>query len=141
MKAIAGLLLLTALGPGPARTPEVRGLLATRVTFGDEAGAKLASAILDLLATSAHSRAATEEEWLEADRRCHVRVKFPEPPRSVEVMGAAKLEVAEVMATFPLASTGGLWVRSGDRVAYFAKYSGPSMGVIQSLLREARPAE
>jgi hypothetical protein len=138
MNALAVTLLVTALGNGPA--PEVRGLLATRVTFDDAAGAKLASAILDLLATSSYSRVATESEWLDAGRECHVRVKFPEPPRSVEVNGTAKLEVAEVTATFPLASTGGLWVRSGDRYAYFAKYSGPSMDTIQALLREARPA-
>ncbi len=138
MNALAMTLLLTALGAGPA--PEVRGLLATRVTFDEAAGAKLASAILDLLATSSYSRVATEAEWLDAGRRCHVRVKFPAPPRSVEVNGAAKLEVAEVIATFPLASTGGLWVRSGDRYAYFAKYNGPALGVIQSLLREAKPA-
>jgi hypothetical protein len=115
-------------------------LLATPVTFEAEAGAKMASAILDLLATSTYSRAATEAEWLDAARLCHVRVKFPTPPRSVEVHGAAKLEVAEVIATFPLPSTGGLWVRSGDRYAYFAKYRGPALEKIQAMLREARPA-
>jgi hypothetical protein len=140
MNALALTLLVMAAGAGPVSAPEVRGLLATRVTFDDAAGAKLASAILDLLATSSYSRVATEEEWLDAGRRCHVRAKFPAPPRSVEVNGAAKLEVAEVIATFPLASTGGLWVRSGDRYAYFAKYSGPALGEIQSLLRAAKSA-
>jgi hypothetical protein len=138
MNALTITVLLTALGAGPA--PEVRGLLATPVTFGDEAGAKLASAILDLLGTSTYSRVATEEEWLAAGRGCHVRIKFAEPPRTVDVSGAAGLPVGEVIATFPLTSTGGLWVRSGDRYAYFAKYSGPALDKIQTLLREARPA-
>jgi hypothetical protein len=141
MDALTVTLIVMALGSGPAAASDVRGVLATPVSFGDEAGAKLASAILDLLATSTYSRVATGEEWLDAGRRCHVRVKFQAPPRSVAVDGGVKLEVAEVIATFPLASTGGLWVRSGDRYAYFAKYSGPALGEIQTLLREAKPAE
>jgi len=40
-----------------------------------------------------------------------------------------------------LPSTGGIWVRSGDRYAYFAKYRGPALGKIQQLLSEAKPAE
>jgi len=134
-------LLLSTPGSDSAPKPEVRGLLATSVTFKEEAGAKLAGAILDLLATSTYSRAATEEEWLDAQVRCHVHAKFRKPPRAVEVGGAAKLDVTEVVATFPLPSTGGIWVRSGDRYAYFAKYRGPALGKIQQLLSEAKPAE
>jgi hypothetical protein len=135
-------LALFLLIPGSdSAKPEVRGLLATKVTFNDESGAKLAAAILDLLATSTFSRAATEEEWLDAQLRCHVCAKFSKPQRAVEVSGAAKLDVAEVVVTFPLPSTGAIWVRSGDRFAYFAKYSGPALVKIQESLGEAKPAE
>ncbi len=100
----------------------------------------MAAAILDLLATSTFSRAATEEEWLDAQLRCHVRAKFSKPQRAVEVSEAAKLDVAEVVVTFPLPSTGAIWVPSGDRYAYFAKYSGPALVKIQESLGEAKPA-
>jgi hypothetical protein len=141
MNSLMIALLLPMLGPAPAAKPEVRGLLATEVTFSDDAGAKLAGAVVDLLRTASFSRAATEEEWLAARRQCHIRVRFPDRPRPVVPGIGEKVDVDEVIATFPLASTGGLWVRSGDRITYFAKYSGPSLDLIQNLLREARPAE
>lgn len=84
---------------------------------------------------------ATEEEWFDAQLRCHVHAKFRKPPREVEVQGSAKLDVTEVVATFPLPSTGGIWVRSADRFAYFAKYHGPALGKIQQLLSEAKSAD
>jgi hypothetical protein len=70
-----------------------------------------------------------------------VHAKFRKPQRAVEVGGAAKRNVTEVVAAFPLRSTGGIWLRSGDRDAYFAKSCGPALGKIQQLLSEAKPPE
>jgi hypothetical protein len=141
MNCLIFALLLPALGPATTAKPEVRGLLATDVTFSDDAGARLAAAVVDLLRSASYSRAATEEEWLAARRHCHIRVRFPEGARPVVPRDGEKVEVDEVIATFPLASTGGLWVRSGDRITYFAKYSASSVDLVQRLLREARPVE
>jgi hypothetical protein len=140
MNALAIFLLVVPLADTiPA--PEVRGLVATRVKFEGVARAKVAGAVLDLLATCAHSQSATEEQWVDAQQKCHLHIKFVKPPRVVDVYGAAKIEVTEIVVTFPLLSTGGIWVRSGDRYAYFAKYRGPADGKIQELLREAKPVE
>jgi hypothetical protein len=140
MNALVLALLIATSGPDSAPKPEVRGLLATRVTFKDEAGVKLAGAMLDLLATSTVTRAANEEEWLDAQRRCHVHARF-RTPCAVDVADGTKVDVTEIVTTFPLASTGAIWVRSGARYSYFAKYRGPALGKIQALLSEAKSAE
>ncbi len=76
-----------------------------------------------------------------------MRVRYPIPPRDVDVSGAEKIPVADVIVTFPLATTGGIWVRSGDRFAYFSKFvphvpsPGRELRHFQELLREARATE
>ena len=71
-----------------------------------------------------------------------MRIRFAKPPRSVDVRGADKIAVSEMVVTFPLPSTGGIWVRAGDRYAYFAKYR--DLELIQRigrLLTQAQPAD
>ncbi len=138
MNAIALIGILAVVDANPA--PEVEGLLATRVTFTGQRRAQVADAVLALLATCAHSEAASEEGWLAAQRLCHLHIRFPQP-RAVAVHGTEKTLVAEVVVTFPLPSTGGIWVRSGDRYRYFAKYGGPAERRIQALLGQAKPAD
>jgi hypothetical protein len=82
MNGFAFVLLLPLSGADPTTAPEVQGLLATRITFAGESRAKLAGAVLDLLSTCVHSEAANEDDWLAAQRLCHVHILFLEPRRS-----------------------------------------------------------
>ena len=134
-----------------AEPPEVRGVLATRVTFDDDVSEKLATASLELLANCSMGQAASEREWADADRGCHLRLRFIEP-RTVSISRPAsarsglpeKAEVSEMILTFPLGS-GRVWIRSGDEYAWYAKWPGLAhtqlCNPIQLLLREASPAE
>jgi hypothetical protein len=147
MMTLVAFLAALTVGAEPTPAHEVSGVLATRVKFEGEACDKIGAAVLDLLATCAHSSQASEDDWLEAQRRCHVLVKYPKPHQDVAVFGAAKIPAAEAIVTFTLASAGGIWVRSGDRYAYFSKFapSGPAPGKelrrIQELLSEAKVAD
>jgi hypothetical protein len=141
MTALAALMVLVASQqPGEVvRHPEVTGLVATRIQFPEEVRERVAAACLELLAGCTHSAAAQDTDWLQGLRACHVQVKFP-APRKVVVNGAEKVLVSELVVTFPLHSTGAIYVRSGDTYLYFAKFTTPG-NKLQGLLREARLAE
>ena len=136
-----------------ADSPEVQGLIATRVSFGEDVREKLASAGFELLASCTLGHMATEAEWASASRNCHLHFTFATPrtvtfvpPLKVR-MQREKVEVAEMIVTFPLGSghVRRVWVRSGDEYTWFAKWPGQENArlckPIQELLRKATPNE
>ena len=114
---------------------EVRGVIATNITFTEEVSEKVVSAVGDLLASCTFSREVSEEDWQKSFGRCHLHVKFA-TPRLLLVDPTGKLEVKEMIITFPLTS-GGVWLQSGDHFKYFAKFAPKTTRPIQLLLKEA----
>jgi hypothetical protein len=137
MNVLVACLLLAAPVADQSDHPEIQGLIATRVQFGGEAREKLASACLALLRSCAYSAPASEEDWLNALDKCHLDIKFTKP-RNALVNRSETVTVAQMLITFPLGS-GGIWVRSGGRYTYFAKFDPQLTVKIQELLREAKP--
>lgn len=134
-----------------AEPPEVRGLMATRVSFDTTTSEKLASASFELLAHCSMGQSASEREWADADRGCHLRFRFITPrtasfSRPTITNGGLpeKSEVSEMILTFPLGS-GRVWVRTGEEYAWYAKWPGSAherlCNPIQLLLREGSPDE
>jgi hypothetical protein len=133
------------IDPAP---PEVGGLLATRVAFEGDSRVQIAAAALDLLDKATFNVSASWEGWQEAQRGCHLHIKFPKATRQVSFDDADMMPVAEIIVTLPFTtSSGAIWVTSGDRYARFAKYAttgerkNREFVRLQELLREARVAE
>ena len=114
--------------------PEVQGLIVTGVSFAEDAREKLASAGFELLAGCTARKTSSQAEWQSARQTCHLHFKFV-TPRTVTLVTShnvehGKVEVAEMIITFPLAS-GRVWVRSGDEYTWFAKW--PSAGLYKPI--------
>src|SRR5262249_34114802 len=116
MTGLAALLIVAASQQAGevVRHSEGTGLGATRIPFPEEVRERVAAACLELLAGCTYSAAAQDTAWLQGLRACHVQVKFP-TPRQVVVNGTEKVLVSELVVTFPLHSTGCIYVRSGER--------------------------
>jgi hypothetical protein len=133
-----------------ADPPEVRGLIATRVHFEEDARERLAATGFELLANCTFSHTASEGEWHEALRQSHLHFTFATPrtvtfvPPLNATMKREKAEITEMIVTFPLGS-GRVWVRSGDEYTWFAKWpcqeSTRLCKPIQLLLKRAMPDE
>jgi hypothetical protein len=125
--------------PDPTKVPNVVGVFDGKpIEFALDVRENVANAAIDLLRSCHHSDStATKNGWDNALKKPHLRVTFAKP-RSVDVLDET-VEVPELVVTFPL-STGGLWVRSGDKVLYFAKYEYPTSQKLEAWLREAEPA-
>jgi len=118
--------------------PEVQGVIATEVQFSGASREKVANAVFELLGSCTFSAPASEKEWGDApNQKCRIHVKFVKP-HTVTVNRSEKVEVDEMVITFPL-SNGRIWVRSGDKYISFAKYRPELCKPIQELLREAIP--
>src|SRR5262249_1459006 len=127
-------------GAKPADAPEVHGLLATRVQFAGDDREKVSAVAVKLLAScSTVPLPCTEEDWERVFRRCHLHVKLAKP-RTGTVNGREKVQVAEMVISFPT-NTGGVWVRSGNDYTYFAKFAPRLCIELQGLLKAAKPAE
>ncbi|MFN0058745.1 MAG: DUF5329 family protein [Planctomycetota bacterium] len=124
--------------PAVARVFEVNALLAAAVQFDGVARDSVAAAGLELLESSSCPEGVTEEDWAEAQRRCHLAIRFAEP-RSALVNRTNKLLVDELLIPFPLTATGRLFVRSDGKLVGYAKYSQALSGKMQSLLKDAQP--
>lgn len=118
--------------------PKVQGVIASQVHFSGDAREKAANAILELLASCTSSGTASEMDWVEAPHgKCHLHFTFVKPQTvTVTINRPAKIEVGEMVITFPL-SNGRIWVRSGDKYTWFAKYRPELCKPIQELLKEA----
>lgn len=122
--------------------PEVQGVIATGVHFSGDAREKVATAVFELLASCTASGTASENDWAEAlHRKCRLHFKFVEP-RTVMMTNDRpdKIEVDEMVITFPL-SNGRIWVRSGEKYIWFAKWRPERCKPIQELLKEATANE
>ncbi len=122
--------------------PEVRGVLAGQVYFSGDAREKAATAVLELLASCTASGTASEHDWVEAPHgKCHLHFKFVKPRTVTVAIGRlATIETGEMVITFPL-SNGRIWLRSGDRYTWFAKYRPELCKPIQELLKDAMPCD
>jgi hypothetical protein len=130
--AIVGIVWLGAVQTDDLRAADVeeaRALLAMPVSFGADTAAKLSSSVLTLLARCTVVRPANMAEWNDIQRQCHLRVKYdgahhmPLTKPLPDVAEAKSLEIDELIVTLPL-SSGRVYVRSGDKVYWFAKWPG-----------------
>jgi hypothetical protein len=121
---------------------EARAVLAMPVSFDDETSAKLSSSVVALWNRSTVVEQAGMSDWNDIQRQCHLSIKY-QPAHRVPLLrplsevGEKSLEVDELIVTFPL-SSGRVYVRSGEKVYWFAKWPGTEMerlcGPIQKLL-------
>jgi hypothetical protein len=122
-----------------ATSPEVDGLRDGKpVHYSPAARDRLVAAALRLLGSCSYSQGGYgEEDWKKAQEGDHVRVHFPQPP--TVTADRRTLKVPDLVVTLPLAS-GGIWIRSGGQVLYFAKYNHDLSERLRKCIEEGKPA-
>jgi hypothetical protein len=113
------------------------------VEFSPEVRAQVVQKSVDLLSSCIHMN--SKPKWgtgtqpqsiADAQKESHLRLVFSSA-RKVQVPAEkVTIQVREMVITLPL-NTGGIWVRTENRVIYFAKFSHTTVEELQALLKGA----
>ena len=146
MKTIA-ILLFTAFAMSSVLAEDTKNVTAVikgkSVEFSPEVRAQVVQKSVDLLSSCIHmdpkpiwGAPGQPQTIADAQKESHLRLVYSSA-RIVEVpVEKVTVQVREMVITLPL-NTGGIWVRTEDRVIYFAKFSHTTVEELQALLKGA----
>ena len=115
------------------------------MVFSPEARAQVVQRSVDLLSSCGYTEPNPKwgapgqpQSMANAEKESHLRLVFSNPHKVEVPDEKTTVQVREMVISLPL-TTGGIWVRSVDGVAYFAMFSHSTAEALQALLKKAQP--